>query len=317
MASTRLQTTKTGKRYYEIRVNMGRSRSQLTTRWYVPDGWSQKAIDRELAKQAAEFERKCKAGEVQTIEEKRQAAAQEAAEAAKILTLKQYGEKVYMPSLTVRCSENTRSSFQNNLDKRIYPSLGATKMPEITPAQISALLLSIQAEGKAHSTVVKVYSILHSLFKMAYMGDMIERNPMDKVERPKPRKDEVKGREIEAYTADELRYIIECLEKEPLKWRVYSPWREISVTPPKKAYIWIPQRTARHVPSTLTRKSLPCSGSSGQSKPVKLSAALCSPRRTARNRCTPRVLPGISRSSQNGTTSRICTPTSYATASHL
>lgn len=221
MASTRLQTTKTGKRYYEIRVNMGRSRSQLTTRWYIPDGWSQKAIDRELAKQAAEFERKCKAGEVQTIEEKRQAAAQEAAEAAKILTLKQYGEKVYMPSLTVRCSENTRSSFQNNLDKRIYPSLGEIKMPEITPAQISALLLSIQAEGKAHSTVVKVYSILHSLFKMAYMGDMIERNPMDKVERPKPRKDEVKGREIEAYTADDLRHIIECLEKEPLKWRVY------------------------------------------------------------------------------------------------
>lgn len=133
-----------------ILVNMGRSRSQLATRWYVPDGWSQRAIDRELAKQAAEFERKCKAGEVQTIEEKRQAAAQEAAEAAKILTLKQYGERVYMPSLAVRCSENTRSSFQSNLDNRIYPTLGEIKMPELTPAQITALLLSIQAEGKQH-----------------------------------------------------------------------------------------------------------------------------------------------------------------------
>ncbi|MDY4431061.1 tyrosine-type recombinase/integrase [Evtepia sp.] len=221
MASTRLKETKDGRRFYEIRVNMGRDRPQLSTRWYVPAGWSKRAIDRELAKQAAEFELKCKAGEVQTIEEKRQAAAHAATEAAKILTLKQYGERVYMPSLTVRCSENTRSSFQSNLDKRIYPSLGEIKMPEITPAQISALLLSIQAEGKAHSTVVKVYAILHSLFKMAYMGDMIERNPMDKVERPKPRKDEVKGREVEAYTADELRHIIECLDKEPLKWRVY------------------------------------------------------------------------------------------------
>lgn len=221
MASTRLQTTKNGKRYYEIRVNMGRNRSQLTTRWYVPDGWSQRAIDRELAKQAAEFERRCKAGEVHTLEEKRKAAAQEAAEAAKILTLKQYGDLVYMPSLTVRCSENTRSSFQNNLDRRIYPALGEIKMPEITPAQITALLISIQAEGKAHSTVIKVYSILNSLFKMAYMGDMIERNPMDKVERPKPRKDEVKGHEIEAYTANELRHIIECVDTEPLKWRTF------------------------------------------------------------------------------------------------
>ena len=199
---------------------MGRGRSQLTTRWYVPDGWSQKAINRELAKQAADFERRCKAGEVHTHEEKRQAAALEAAEAAKILTLKQYGERVFMPSLLVRCSENTRNSYQNNLDNRIYPALGSFKMTEVTPAQITALLVSIQAEGKAHGTVVKVYSILLSLFKMAYMGDMIERNPMDKVERPKPRKDEAKGREIEAYTADELRHILACLEAEPLKWRV-------------------------------------------------------------------------------------------------
>ena len=28
---------------------------------------------------------------------------------------------------------------------------------------------------------------------MAYMGDMIDRNPMDKVERPKPRKGEAKA----------------------------------------------------------------------------------------------------------------------------
>ena len=67
-------------------------------------------------------------------------------------------------------------------------------MPEITPAQITALLLDIQATGKAHATVIKVYTVLHSLFKMAYMGDMIDRNPMDKVERPKPRKGEKRRR---------------------------------------------------------------------------------------------------------------------------
>lgn len=219
MASTRLKETKDGRRFYEIRVNMGRDRPQLSTRWYVPDGWSQRAIDRELAKQAAEFERKCKAGEIHTIEEKRQHAAQEAAEAAKILTLKQYGERVFMPALTVRCSENTRDSYQRTLDKTIYPTLGEIKMPEITPAQITALLLSIQAEGKAHATVVKSYTVLSGLFKMAFMEDMIERNPMHKVQRPKPRKDEARSDSVKAHTEDELRRILTCLEAEPLKWK--------------------------------------------------------------------------------------------------
>lgn len=57
MASTRKRTTKDGQVFYEIRVSRGRGKSYLTTRWYPPDGWSQKAIDRALAKEAANFER--------------------------------------------------------------------------------------------------------------------------------------------------------------------------------------------------------------------------------------------------------------------
>lgn len=219
MPSTRRKETKDGRVFYEISVSRGRGKSRLTRRWYVPEGWSQKAIDRELAAVAAEFERQSDAGEVISRAEAREKAAQEAAEAARILTLKQYGERVFMPSKAVTMSENSRSNYQGYLDKRIYPALGNLKMPEITPAQITALLLSIQAEGKAHSTVVKVYTILQGIFRMAYLGDMIDRNPMDKVERPKPRKDEIKSTEPEAYTAEEVQKILTALEKEPLKWR--------------------------------------------------------------------------------------------------
>lgn len=116
-------------------------------------------------------------------------------------------------------SENSRANYQSYLDKKIYPALGDFKLPEITPAQISALLLGIQADGKAHSTVIKVYTILHSFFKMAYLGDMIDRNPMDKVERPKPRKDEVQDNGPLAYTPAEVQKIIAALEREPLKWQ--------------------------------------------------------------------------------------------------
>ena len=81
-----------------------------------------------------------------------------------------------MPAKTITMSENGRSNYQSYLDKRIYPVLGEIRLPEITPAQISALLLEIQTEGKSHSTVLKIYTILHSLFKMAYRGDMISKN---------------------------------------------------------------------------------------------------------------------------------------------
>ena len=221
MPSVRRYETKDGRAYYLIRVRRGREKSALSRRWYVPDGWSQKAIDRELAKVAAEFEREAQAGEVISRAEKRQRAALEAAEAAKIVTLRQYGEKVFMPAKTLTATENTRASFQGNLDKWVYPAIGDIKLPEITSAQISALLLDMQGKGKAHATVVKVYTILNSLFKMAYLSDMIARNPMDKVERPKPRKDEIKPQTAQAYTAQEVRDILTALEGEPLKWRAF------------------------------------------------------------------------------------------------
>ena len=88
MASARLKTTKSGLAYYEIRYRVNREAPELSTRWYVPAGWSEKVIQRELAKQKAEFERQCRVGLVISHREKKEIAAQEtarqAAEAAKI-----------------------------------------------------------------------------------------------------------------------------------------------------------------------------------------------------------------------------------------
>lgn len=220
MASTIQRTTKSGQVFYEIQVSRGRGRAKLTDRWYPPNGWSKRAIDRELAKVAAEFERKVTAGEVISRAEQKDQELQEKREAAKILTLREYGETVFMPAKTVTVAENSRCSFQSNLDNHIYPALGDLKMPDINPANISALLLSIQSQGRAHATVIKVYTVLNTLFKMAYLNDVIEKNPMDKVQRPKPRKGEVRS-EVEAYTVEEVRRILDGLEQEPLKWRAF------------------------------------------------------------------------------------------------
>lgn len=220
MPSIRRKTNKAGRDYYEITVRRGRSQSRLYSRWYPPEGWSQRAIERELTKVAAEFERKCKAGEIVSRAEQRQREAQEAAEAAKIQTVKQYGELVFMPSKTVTMSENSRASFQSALDTWIYPAIGEKKMPDISSADLSSLLLSIQAQGRAHATAIKIYTVLHTMFKMAYLSDMIQRNPMDKVSRPVPRKDEIRETEAQSLTVEELQAVLDALNEEPLKWRV-------------------------------------------------------------------------------------------------
>lgn len=219
MPSIRKKTDKAGREYYEIQVSRGRSMPRLYSRWYAPEGWSQRAISRELTKQAAEFERRCKAGEVVSRAEQRERDALEAEEAGKIQTVKQYAERVFMPAKRITMSENSRASFQSALDTWIFPALGSRKLPEVTPTDISALLLDIQARGRSHATAVKVYTVLHSLFKMAYMEDVVEKNPMDKVLRPVPRKDESRDTQAQALTVEELRAVLEALEGEPLKWR--------------------------------------------------------------------------------------------------
>ena len=222
MASIREMETKTGI-CYEVGVSRGRGKSKVYRRFYPEAGWSKRTIDRELNKFVRDLEKEVEAGQTVSREERKEKELEAMREAAKVQTLKQYGEKVFMPTKKVTISENTRSSFQGCLDRRIYPALGDLRMPDITAANISAFLLSVQAEGKSHGTVIKYYTILKSLFKMAYMNDEIPRNPMDKVERPKPRKDEAKKMEVEAYTADEIARILECLAQKdvPLKWRVF------------------------------------------------------------------------------------------------
>lgn len=222
MATTLLKETKDGKRYYEIRVSRGRGQSRLSRRWYVPDGWGKRAIEQELAKQAAEFERLVNAGEIVSRAEHKEQAAQAALEAAKLKTVKQYATAVFMASKEISLSENARSSYQQFLDRYVFPALGDLRLVDVTPAMIQKMLVDFQKAGYAHATAVKLYNIMNGVFQMAFMDDSIPVNPMLKVKRPAPRKDEAPKEESDkAYTAKELAQILSCAAQEPLKWQTY------------------------------------------------------------------------------------------------
>ena len=221
MASTRLKETKNGEKYYEIRVRKSRDVPELSTRWYIPKGWSETAIERGLKKAVQEFERKCDAGEVLSRAQKKALQQEAEKEAAKIKTFKQYGENVFMPAKKITTAENTRAYYQNALDNHLYHEFGNFKLPEITTAQISAYFLKLQESNYAHSTIIGIYETMKQLLTMAYLADTIDRNPIDKVKRPRQRKEEQKN-EVEAFTSDQLKQIIKALDGEPLKWQAFT-----------------------------------------------------------------------------------------------
>lgn len=222
MASIKLNETKDGRRFFQICVSRGYGKSPYKTRWYWPDGWSRRTAEREAAKRAAAFELACKNGEVLNRAQEREKAAQEAAEAAKLKTVRQYADGVFMPTKEATFSENARSSYRMFLDRHILPVLGEYLLTEVTPAMISKLLVDFQRAGYAHATAVKLYNILNGVFEMTFLDDSIPMNPMLKVKRPAPRKGEQVQEEGEkALTAQELAHVLSCAAQEPLKWRAY------------------------------------------------------------------------------------------------
>lgn len=222
MASIKQMATKDGRRFFQISVSRGYGKSAYKMRWYWPDGWSKRSAERELKKVAAEFERACAAGEIENRKQKKEREAVEAAERAKLKTVQQYADGVFMPTKETTFSENARSSYRMFLDKHILPVLGDTLLTDITPAMVTKLLVDFQKAGYAHATAVKMYNILNGIFEMAFLDDSIPMNPMLKVKRPTPRKDEPKKEESDkALTVEQLRYVLSCLAQEPLKWQAY------------------------------------------------------------------------------------------------
>ena len=221
MASTKLMHTKDGRPFYKIIVSPERGR-QYTTRFYPEPQWSEKTTQRQLAKYAADFENRCKNGEVQTRAEKKEKARQEELERAKLKTFRDYALGVYMATKEQTLSENGRSSYQTYLDKHILPILGDYLITEITPAMLNKMLLDFHKKGYKHSSTIKLYNLLNGIFDMAFMDYSIQINPMQRVQRPKQPKDEKQVAESDkALTIEQLRYCLDCVSKESSMADIY------------------------------------------------------------------------------------------------
>ena len=219
MASIKRDKDKHGNIVYRVSASNGRGRR--VSRTFRPEPtWSARTTKRELQKFAAELELQLAEGEIATKAENAEQKANEAAESARTKTLRQYGDQVFIPEKTLSLAESSRSNYSQLLRDHVYPVIGDRLINEVTSVELKAILGKLRSE-MAYSSVVKIYAITNELFKYAMMDDTIKFNPMDKVPRPKQSKDDEVDESALFYTPDEVRYIISCLENEPLKWRAY------------------------------------------------------------------------------------------------
>lgn len=214
MASASLRTTKSGKEYYLISVSRGRGQSAFTKRWYVPDGWSAKRIERELEKQKAVFELDCKNGAVKTRAE---AKAERKIRCVPEMTFKQYCEDVFLPGRETSSAANTMICYRSILKNHVYPCIGELKMGEITPSILKNDFVDVQTGAK--TTRDHIFTIAKIVFQKAYEDEDLPSNPMDRVKRPPVKKSERLNRKAESYTAEQLSGLLECVKSEPLIWR--------------------------------------------------------------------------------------------------
>lgn len=227
MANSKLYTTKNGRQYYRIQVYNSPGKPNYETRWYIPEGMSfatrqgAARIQKELAKAEARFENECRAGRVMLKREIKAKEEAERLERENMDTFRAYCEKRFIPQKSQERETRTVEYYAGMLEGHIFPYIGGYKLPDITSAQLSALLTSEQSKGLSLSTLRGIHVTLNQIFRMAYITDgIIDRNPMDRVTRPVQSKGALK-RSIDVLTPDELRAVLDCIDNEPIKWRAF------------------------------------------------------------------------------------------------
>ena len=203
---------KKGKLFYELEELV--SGQKMT--WTAPEGLTSANRREALIQVATRFE----AATQQSPETYAVAETPLAIEADENTPFGIYATKYFVPRRLPRISEKTREGWELYLRLRILPLLGSKPIGSITPGQLMDFFAGLQKEGLACQTVIRYYTFIRSVFKMAKKTGVISNDPMLLVDKPEPRKDELLDAGVEACTAEEIAQLLQLMEKEPLKWRV-------------------------------------------------------------------------------------------------
>lgn len=212
MASIREYKNKEGKVVsYDIRVYKGRDsygkplKPYLLT-WKVPEGLTEKQIEKELNRQAVLFEQQCKQGLV----------------ADSKFTFEKYSQYVIELKERNGIKLSTIERYRLLL-QRINPMIGHMKIAEVRPQHLNKLYAELgdlnvnkrNGRGLSNKTILEHHRIISTIFSQAEKEMLVPYNPASKATPPK-----VERKEANYFQTDVIKSILSCLESEPLKWKL-------------------------------------------------------------------------------------------------
>ena len=195
---------------YVIRVSCGYNAAgkqiYQSMTWKPDTGMTDKQIKREINRQAVLFEESCKKSFQSRVVKFEEFAEEWFAEYAK-------------PNL-----RNTTYERLLQLRGRIYPAIGHIRMDKINPRQIQAFVNTLSKDGSnehtggalAPKTIQHYLSFISDVFSYAVKMEVVSNNPCTRVTIPK-----VVQKEKQIYTINEVAKLLELLNNEPLKYRVF------------------------------------------------------------------------------------------------
>ena len=180
---------------YRIRTSCGydvNGKQVIKSMTFKPQpGMSDKAIEKELNRQAVLFEEQCKQGQSVT--------------AAKFETfanewLKDYAE--------LKLKRNTVSNYQR-MKKRLYAVLGHIRIDKITPLDIQRFVRTLVADGLATDSVKCHVRLVSVILNYAVKKRILTYNPCITVDYPLAQE-----KKQDFYTVEEVRNLLEVLRNE-------------------------------------------------------------------------------------------------------
>jgi len=119
------------------------------------------------------------------------------------LTVKEFWEQIHFPTLKLRVSANTQTSYASMWKNILGPAIGNTELQHVNKSSIDAILNKLAIADRAESSITIVLSLIHGIFVEAVENGYIARNPAHRVVLPRDKAQE----QTRALSEDEARKV--------------------------------------------------------------------------------------------------------------
>ena len=98
----------------------------------------------------------------------------------------------WLASVQSSLKARTWTRYEQLIRVHAKPAIGKLQLEKITPQHVQRLYAKMLENGSAEATVLQLHAVLHKAFKQAVRWDLVGRNVLDAVVRPKRQRQEMK-----------------------------------------------------------------------------------------------------------------------------